>query len=83
LHLGSQSIAVRDAAIAPHASAGLHGTAGSHFGAPPQEPPEVQMATNVPTVASSPPSTALQPGGERQPSPVLASILKVFAHRQP
>jgi hypothetical protein len=78
-----QSIAVRDTTVGPHASAGPLGTTGSPLCAPPQEPPEFQMATSVPTVASSPPSAAPQPGGERQPSPVLASILKVFAHRQP
>jgi len=79
----SQSIAVRDTTVGPHASAGPLGTTGSHLCAPPQEPPEFQMATSVPIVASSPPSAVPQPGGERQPSPVLASILKVFAHRQP
>jgi hypothetical protein len=83
LHLGSQSIAVRDAAIAPHASADPRSTADSHFGASPQEAPEFQMATSVPTIASSPPSAAPRRGDEKPPSPVLASILKVFAYRQP
>jgi len=82
LHLGSQSTAARDIAIGPHASADLRSTAGSHFGAPPQERPEFQMATSVPTVASSPPSAAPQRGDERLPSPILASILKVLPYRQ-
>ena len=80
--IGSQSIAVRPT-VGSQASADPLGTTGSPLCAPPQEPPEFQMATSIPTVASSPPSAAPQPGGEKQPSPVLASILKVFAHRQP
>jgi hypothetical protein len=83
LQISSQSIAVRDTAGGPHAPDDLRSAAGSQSGTPPQEPPEFEMATNVPTVASSPRSAAPQPGGEKQPSPVLASILKVFAHRQP
>src|SRR6266436_1041353 len=83
VEVGSQSMAARDIAIGPHASADPRSTAGSHVGAPPQQPPGVQMAASVPTIASSPPSAAPQPGDERLPSPVLASILKVFASRQP
>ncbi len=83
LQIGSQSIAVRDTASAPHASADLRSAAGSHFGASPQEPPEFQMATSVPTVASSPPSAAPQRGDEKLPSPILASILKILPYRQP
>ena len=82
LQVGSQSMAARDIAIGPHASADPRSTAGSHVGAPPHAPPGVQMAASVPTIASSPPSAAPQPGDERLPSPVLASILKVFASRQ-
>ncbi len=83
LQIGSQSIAVRDTAIGPHASADLRSAAGSHFGEPPQEPPGVQLATIVPTVASSPPSAAPQRGDEKLPSPILASILKILPYRQP
>jgi hypothetical protein len=83
LPIGSQSIAVRDTATGPHASADPRSTAGSHFGASPQEPPEFEMATSVPTVASSPPSAAPQRGDEKPPSPILASILKILPYRQP
>src|SRR5258705_4171847 len=82
LQVGSQSMAARDIAIGPHASADPRSTARSHVGAPPHATPGVQMAASVPTIASSPPSAAPQPGDERLPSPVLASILKVFASRQ-
>src|SRR5215467_13745789 len=57
LQIASQSIAVRDTAVGPHDSADLRATDGSHFGAPPQEPPGVQLATSVPTIVPSPPST--------------------------
>ena len=83
LQMGSQSIAVRDTAVGPHASADLRSKAGSHLGASPQEPPEFEMATSVPTVASSPPSAAPQRGDEKPPSPILASILKILPYRQP
>jgi hypothetical protein len=82
LQIGSQSAAARDTAIGPHASADLRSSAGSQSGAPPQEPPEFEIATSVPTVPSSPPSAAPQRGDERAPSPILASILKVFPYRQ-
>src|SRR5215475_3999531 len=58
LQIGSQSTAVRDTAIGPNASADLRNSTGSQSGAPPQEPPEFEIATNVPSVASSPPSAA-------------------------
>jgi hypothetical protein len=80
--IDSQSIAARDTTVGPHASAEPGSAAASHCGAPPQEPPEFQMATSVPTVASSPPSAGPQRGGEKQPSPILASILKVLPYRQ-
>jgi hypothetical protein len=79
LQMGSQSIAVRDTAIGPPASADLRSAAGSHFDTPPQEPPEFQMAASIPTGASSQPSVATQRGNERPPSRVLASILKVLS----
>jgi hypothetical protein len=82
LQMGSQSIAVRDTAIGPHASADPGGAAGSHFGDPQQEPPEFQIATSVPTVPSPPPSAGPQRGDEKLPSPILASILKVLPYRQ-
>jgi hypothetical protein len=82
LQIGSPSTAVLDATIGPDASADRCGAAGSDFGAPPQETPGVQMATGVPTVASSHPGAAPQ-RNERLPSPVLASILKVSAYRRP
>jgi hypothetical protein len=82
LQMGSQSIAVRDAAIGPHVSADLDNAAGSQSSAPPREPPEFEMATSIPTVASSPPSAAPQRGDEKLPSPILATILKVFPYRQ-
>lgn len=78
---GSQSIAVGDTAVGPQAD--LRCTVGSRLGAPPQEPPGVQMETSVPTVASSPPSVAPQQGDEKMRSPILASILKVLPYRQP
>jgi hypothetical protein len=77
----SQPTAVPDTAIGPHASAGPPTTTSPHVGATPQEPPEVQMATSLPAVASSNPDGAPQRGDERLPSRVLASILKV-AYRQ-
>jgi hypothetical protein len=80
--IGSQSIAVRDTAIGPHASADPGSAAGSHFGAPPQQPPEFQMAASIPTVPSPPPSAGPQRGDEKLPSPILASILKVLPYRQ-
>jgi hypothetical protein len=83
LQIGSQSIAVRDTAIGPQASADLRSAAGSHFSDPPQEPPGVAMETSVPTVASAPPSAAPQQGDEKLRSPILASILKVLPYRQP
>ena len=85
LQIGSQSIAVRDrdVAIGRQASADPGSTAGSHFVAPLHEPPEFQMATTVPIVASSPPSAAPQRSDEKQPSAILASILKVLPYRQP
>src|SRR5215831_8779444 len=43
LPIGSQSIAVRDTAIAPHDLADPRRTSGSHFSESPQEPPGVQM----------------------------------------
>jgi hypothetical protein len=79
LQIGPQSTAVRDTAIEPHASADLRSSAGSQSGAPPQDPPEFEIATNVPTVASSPPSAAPQRGDEKAPSPILASILKMLS----
>jgi len=82
LQMGSQSIAVRDTAIGPHEPADLRSAAGSQSGTPPQEPPEFEMATNVPTIASSPRSAARQRGDEKPPSPILASILKVLPYRQ-
>lgn len=83
LQMGSQSIAVRDAAIGPYEPAELRGAVGSQSGKPPQEPPEFEIATNVPTVASSPPSAAPQRGDEKLPSPILASILRILPYRQP
>jgi hypothetical protein len=83
LQSGPHSTAALDAAIVPHASADLPDTANAHLGAPAQEPPGVQMATSVPTVASSHPSAAPQKGVEKRPSAVLATILnKVSAYRQ-
>jgi hypothetical protein len=82
LQMGPQSIAVRDTAIGPQASVELRNAAGSHSGASLQEPPEFEMATSIPTVASSPPSAAPQPGDEKLPSPILASILKLLPYRQ-
>jgi hypothetical protein len=79
LQIGSQSTVVRDTAIGPHASADLRSSAGSRSGAPPQQPPEFEIATNVPTVASSPASAAPQRGNEKVPSPILASILKMLS----
>src|SRR5262249_50099788 len=78
----SQLTAAPDIAIGPHASADPQNTAGPHFGPPPQEPPEVQMATSVPTVPSPHPGVALLRGDEKLPSRILASILKV-AYRHP
>jgi len=83
LQIGSPSTAALETAIGPDASADPCSTAGPHFGAPPQEPPGVQMAASVPTIVSSHPSATAQRGDERRPSPVLASILKVSAYRQP
>lgn len=83
LPIGSQSIAVRDNAIGPPAPADLRSAGSSHFSEPPQEPPAVQLATIVPTVASSPSSAAPQQGDEKVPSPILASILKILPYRQP
>ena len=82
LQMGSQSMAVRDTAIAPHSPADLGSSAGSQSGPPPREPPEFEMAMSVPTVASSPPSAAPQRGDEKLPSPILASILKILPYRQ-
>jgi hypothetical protein len=79
LQMGPQSIAVRDTAIGPQASADLRSSAGSQFGAAPQESPEFRVATNVPAVASSQPSAAARRGDEKPPSRVLASILKVLS----
>jgi hypothetical protein len=79
LQIGSQSAAVRDTAIGPNASADLRSSTGSQSGAPPQEPPEFEIATNVPSVASSPPSAAPQRVPEKPPSAILASILKVLS----
>jgi len=78
----SQSTVVPDTAVGPDVLADPQSAAGPHFGAPPQGPPEDQMATSVPAIASSPPSAAPQRGDEKLPSRVLASILKV-AYRQP
>jgi hypothetical protein len=83
LQMGSQSIAVRDTAVGPHASADLRSSAGSQSSAAPQEPLEFEMATSVPAVASSPPSAPPQRSDEKLPSPILATILKVFPYRQP
>jgi hypothetical protein len=83
LQIGSQSIAVRDTAIGPHAAVDLRSTAGSHVGAPPQEPPGVQLATSAPTIVPSHPGAPPQRGDEKLPSPVLASILKILPYRQP
>jgi hypothetical protein len=83
LPIGLQSTAVHNAAIGPQAAANLRSTAGSHSDTPSQEPPGAQIAASVPTVVPSHPTAAPQPGDERLPSPVLASILKVFAYRQP
>jgi hypothetical protein len=83
LQMGSQSIAVYDTAIGPPASADLRSAAGSHPGALPQEPPEFEMAANIPTVASSLPTAAPQRSDEKLPSSILASILKVLPYRQP
>jgi hypothetical protein len=82
LQIGSPSIAALDTANVPHASADPSSPSGSHFSERSQETPGVQMATSVPTAASSHPSAAPQ-GNERLPSPVLASILKVSAYRRP
>jgi hypothetical protein len=80
LQIGPQSTAVCDTAIEPHASADLRSSAGSQSGAPPQDPPEFEIATNVPTVASSPPSATPQRVREKPPpSAILASILKVLS----
>jgi hypothetical protein len=83
LQIGSQSIAVRDTTVGPHASADPLSATGSHLCAHAQEPPEFEMATSVPTVASSPPSAAPQRGDEKLPSPILTSILKILPYRQP
>jgi hypothetical protein len=79
LQINSQSTAVRDTAIGPHSSADLRSSAGSQSGTPPQEPPEFEIAANVPTVASPPPSAAPQRLREKPPSAILASILKVLS----
>jgi len=81
--IGSQSTAVLDAAGEPATAAESCNAVGLHCDEPLQEPPGVQVATIVPTVAPSPPTAARQRGDEKPASPILAKILKVSTYRRP